>query len=93
MAEHTFMMLFDNACETLKAIMVEGMSAQYPACIFETGEAPDPSLEDAIIPIVGVASADDGEGSWIKSVPDKFRAAVTETFADLLREARAAKPS
>lgn len=94
MAEHTFMMLFDdNGSEMLKSIMVDGMSSRYPSCSFEAGEAPNPSLEVAIIPICGVASAGDGAGSWFKPVPAKFRAAVTETFSDMLREAREAKPS
>lgn len=94
MAEHTFMMLFEeDASSMLKTIMVDSMSARYPSCLFETGEAPNPSLENAIIPIIGVASAGDGEGSWIRPVPDKFRAAVTEAFSDLLREAREARVS
>ncbi len=94
MPEHTFMMLFDdNASEMLKGMMVHGMSARYPSCSFEAGEAPNPSLEDAIIPICGVASAGDGAGSWFKPVPNKFRAAVTEAFSGMLREAREAKPS
>lgn len=92
MAEHTFMMLFDeDASEMLKGVMVDGMKARYPSCSFEAGEAPNPALEDSIIPICGVASADDGAGSWLRPVPVKFRAAVTETFSDMLREAREAR--
>lgn len=94
MAEHTFMMLFDDAASSMvRDAMVSGMSARYPTCCFETGDAPNSSLEDAIIPIIGVASTGDGKGSWIKPVPDRFRRAVTETFSDLLREMKELKPS
>jgi hypothetical protein len=94
MTDFTFMMLLDDSASSmLKATMVDGMGVQFPSCSFETGEAPNLSLVNSIIPIIGVASTGDGEGSWIKPVPDQFRASVTEAFDDLLREARAAQLS
>lgn len=87
------MTLYDGcATPMMEAVMLQGMRARFPTSQFETGEAPNRSLENSILPIFGLASTGD-EGSWIKPVPDRFRSEVTVAFSDLLREARAARPS
>lgn len=94
MAKHEFMMLFrEGASSMLKVIMVDGLSARFPNCSFETERAPSPDLSDVILPVIRVGGTDDCDGSPADLPGEELRRDVADVFVDMLREAREAKPS
>lgn len=92
MTGFTFIMLFDDAVTPMfEAVMHHGMASRFPACRFETDRAPNESLENAVIPLVGTVR-DDGRGV-LRYPPAGLRSEIEDVFDDLLQEARAARPS
>jgi hypothetical protein len=91
----TFMMLFDDsATPMLEAVMASGMALRFPACKFELERTRNPDFADMVIPIAATQSNDDDLDSFTMTrPPGDLTNDVQEAFDDLLREARAARPS
>lgn len=87
-------MLFDDdANPMMKVVRQHGMVTRFPRCRFETGKAPNPSFENLVIPMLTAADLEGVSEIRFNDLPSELEADVQGAFQDLLREARAARPS
>jgi hypothetical protein len=84
--------LHPGATSQQESMVLDGLEAHFPGVrfmAFAAGEA----LENAVIPLVGTPHPTDVDAIVVNMPAEKLMADVRAVFRDLLKEARAARPS